>query len=89
MEYLQQSEVTALLTTAHSYGNKEAHLALVLMYATGTRVSQALALKGVDIDIELGPQEGAEVILRDTEDATAALIEKALGNGARTPLAAA
>jgi integrase len=49
MEFLQQSEVAALLTAAHEYGNKEAHLALVLMYATGTRVSQALALKGVDI----------------------------------------
>jgi site-specific recombinase XerD len=49
MEYLEQVEVTALLTAAHSYGNKEAHLCLVLMYATGTRVSQALALKGVDI----------------------------------------
>ena|SRR5258708_2341894 len=49
MEYLQQAEVNALLTASFQYGNKEAHLALVLMYATGTRVSQALALKGVDV----------------------------------------
>lgn len=49
MEYLQKPEVNALLKASFEYGNKEAHLALVLMYATGTRVSQALALKGVDV----------------------------------------
>jgi site-specific recombinase XerD len=49
MEYLQEAEVDALLTASFQYGNREAHLALVLMYATGTRVSQALALKGIDI----------------------------------------
>src|ERR1700680_1716868 len=49
MEYLQTAEINALLEAAYTYGNKEAHLALVLMYATGTRVSQALALKGIDI----------------------------------------
>ncbi len=49
MEYLQKPEVNALLKASFEYGNKEAHLALVLMYATGTRVSQALALKGIDV----------------------------------------
>jgi integrase len=49
MEYLQKSEINALLKASFEYGNKEAHLALVLMYATGTRVSQALALKGIDV----------------------------------------
>jgi integrase/recombinase XerD len=49
MEYLQRNEMIALLKASHSYGNREAHLALLVMYATGTRVSQALALKGVDI----------------------------------------
>lgn len=49
MEYLQEPEINALLKTSFEYGNKEAHLALLVMYATGTRVSQALALKGIDI----------------------------------------
>jgi integrase len=49
MEYLQKPEINALLKTAYGYGNKEAHLALLLMYATSTRVSQALSLKGFDI----------------------------------------
>ena len=49
MEYLQKPEINALLKASYEYGNKEAHLALVLMYATGTRVSQALALKGIDV----------------------------------------
>jgi integrase/recombinase XerD len=49
MEYLQSKEVSALLKAAHEYGNKEAWLCLSVMYSTGTRVSQALALKGVDI----------------------------------------
>lgn len=49
MEYLQKPEINALLKTSYEYGNREAHLALLLMYATGTRVSQALALKGIDV----------------------------------------
>jgi integrase len=49
MEYLQKPEIKALLKVSHEYGNKEAHLALLVMYATGTRVSQALALKGIDV----------------------------------------
>src|SRR5258708_5124579 len=49
MEYLQQVEINALLKASFEYGNKEAHLALLTMYATGTRVSQALALKGIDV----------------------------------------
>ena len=49
MEYLEQAEVKALLNAALAYGNQEAHLCLTLMYATGTRVSQALALKGIDV----------------------------------------
>jgi site-specific recombinase XerD len=49
MEYLEKPEVNALLNASFQYGNREAHLCLVLMYATGTRVSQALALKGIDI----------------------------------------
>jgi site-specific recombinase XerD len=49
MEYLQQSEVAALMQAAYEYGHKEAHLCLLVMYSSGTRVSQALALKGVDV----------------------------------------
>jgi integrase len=59
MEYLQQPEVRALLNISYGYGNREAHLALLVMYATGTRVSQVVGdayakkpiedLKGVDI----------------------------------------
>jgi len=49
MEYLQKPEIKALLRVSYEYGNKEAHLALLVMYATGTRVSQALALKGIDV----------------------------------------
>jgi integrase/recombinase XerD len=49
VEYLHEAEVSALLQASHAYGNKEAHLALLLMYATGTRVSQALRLKGIDV----------------------------------------
>jgi integrase len=49
MEYLQKAEINALLKVSYEYGNREAHLALLVMYATGTRVSQALSLKGVDI----------------------------------------
>jgi site-specific recombinase XerD len=45
MEYLQEAEINALLKASHEYGsNQEAHLALLTMYATGTRVSQALKL---------------------------------------------
>jgi integrase len=49
MEYMQKAEVTALLKASYEYGNREAHIALLVMYATGTRVSQALNLKGVDV----------------------------------------
>jgi integrase/recombinase XerD len=49
MEYLQKPEINALLKTSYEYGNREAHLALLVMYATGTRVSQALSLKGIDV----------------------------------------
>jgi hypothetical protein len=37
MEYLQKSEINALLKASYEYGNREAHLALLVMYATGTR----------------------------------------------------
>lgn len=59
MEYLQHPEVLALLKVSHAYGNREAHLALLTMYATGARVSQIVGdrhakneipgLKGIDI----------------------------------------
>jgi len=49
MEYLQKTEINALLKVSYEYGNRDAHLALLVMYATGTRVSQALALKGIDV----------------------------------------
>lgn len=49
MEYLQKPEVIALLKASFEYGNREAHLALLTMYATGSRVSQIIALKGIDI----------------------------------------
>ena len=49
MEFLQKPEVVALLKTSFEYGNREAHLALLTMYATGARVSQVIALKGCDI----------------------------------------
>jgi integrase len=56
MEYLQQPEINALLKVSHEYGNREAHLALLTMYATGTRVSQCLSLKGIDVISD--PQTG-------------------------------
>jgi integrase len=64
MEYLQHPEVKALLRASYAYGNREAHLALVTMYATGARVSQVVGdrhakrqgvqsiipgLKGIDV----------------------------------------
>jgi len=49
MEYLQKPEINALLKVSYEYGNRDAHLALLVMYATGTRVSQALSLKGIDV----------------------------------------
>src|SRR5260370_40923988 len=49
MEYLQKPEINALLKTSYEYGNREAYLALLVMYSTGTRVSQALSLKGIDV----------------------------------------
>ena len=56
MEYLQHAEMKALLKASLAYGNREAHLALVTMYGTGSRVSQVLALKGIDVipDTETG-----------------------------------
>jgi integrase len=56
MEYMQHAEMKALLKVSHNYGNREAHLALLAMYGTGARVSQVLALKGIDIipDTETG-----------------------------------
>jgi integrase len=59
MEYLQHPEIKALLKVSHEYGNREAHLALLTMYATGARISQIVGdrhakkpitgLKGIDI----------------------------------------
>jgi integrase len=59
MEYLQQPEIKALLKVSYEYGNKEAHLAILTMFATGARVSQIVGdrhakkpipgLKGIDI----------------------------------------
>jgi integrase len=49
MEYLQKPEINALLKASYEYGNREAHLALLTMYATGTRVSQALSLRACDV----------------------------------------
>jgi integrase/recombinase XerD len=60
MEYLQKPEINALLKASFEYGNREAHLALLTMYATGTRVSQALALKGIDVIPD--PQTGGHKI---------------------------
>src|SRR5712664_1585922 len=48
MEYLQETEINALLRVAYEH-NREHHLALLVMYATGTRVSQALRLRGTDV----------------------------------------
>ncbi len=48
MEYLQETEINSLLRAAYEH-NREHHLALLLMYGTGTRVSQALQLKGIDV----------------------------------------
>src|ERR1700676_4076863 len=59
MEYLQQPEIKALLKVSFDYGNREVHLALLTMFATGARVSQVVGdrhakrpipgLKGIDI----------------------------------------
>jgi integrase len=59
MEYLQHPEIKALLKVSYEYGNREAHLALLTMYATGARVSQIVGdrhaknpipgLKGIDV----------------------------------------
>jgi integrase len=48
VEYLTKPEINALLAVAYEH-NKTHHLALLVMYATGTRVSQALKLTGFDI----------------------------------------
>ena len=48
MEYLQRTEIRSLLKAAME-NNSDHHLALLLMYATGTRVSQMLALTGAHI----------------------------------------
>jgi integrase len=59
VEYLQHPEVIALLKTSYEYGNREAHLALLTMYATSARVSQIVGdeyaktpipgLRGLDV----------------------------------------
>ena len=59
MEYLQQPEIRSLLKVSYEYGNREAHLALLVMYASGSRVSQIVGdkhakkpidgLKGIDV----------------------------------------
>lgn len=59
MEYLQQPEIRSLLKVSYEYGNREAHLALLVMYASGSRVSQVVGdkhakkpidgLKGIDV----------------------------------------
>lgn len=48
MEYLHETEINALLRVAYET-NREHHLALLTMYATGTRVSQCLRLRGIDV----------------------------------------
>jgi integrase len=48
LEYLLETEINALLRVAFNC-NREHHLALLLMYATGTRVSQALNMRGFDV----------------------------------------
>jgi integrase len=48
MEYLLETEINALLKMAYDR-NREHHLALLVMYATGTRVSQCLRLRGIDV----------------------------------------
>src|SRR5260370_38368694 len=48
MEYLQETEINTPLRTAYEH-NHEHWLALLVMYATGTRVSQALRLRGTDV----------------------------------------
>jgi len=48
MEYLHETEINALLRVAYEQ-NREHHLALLVMYATGTRVSQALKMRGLDV----------------------------------------
>jgi integrase len=48
MEYLHETEINALLKVAFEH-NREHHLVLLLMYATGTRVSQALKMRGLDV----------------------------------------
>jgi integrase len=60
MEYLQKSEINSLLQASHAYGNRDAHLCLLLMYASGTRVSQALRLKGIDVMPD--PQTGGHKV---------------------------
>jgi integrase len=48
MEYLQASEVNSLLRVAYEH-NREHHLVLLALYATGTRISQCLRLQGNDV----------------------------------------
>ena len=48
MEYLQRTEIRKLLAVIKER-NPEHHLAFLLMYSTGTRVSQMLALTGAHI----------------------------------------
>jgi hypothetical protein len=48
MENLHETEINALLKVAFEH-NREHHLVLLLMYAIGTRVSQALKMRGLDV----------------------------------------
>lgn len=48
MEYLQSTEVNALLAEAYK-ANSIHHQFLLALYATGTRVSQVLKLRGFDV----------------------------------------
>jgi site-specific recombinase XerD len=56
MEYLHETEINTLLKVAFEH-NREHHLALLLMYATGTRVSQALKMRGLDVHADPVTQE--------------------------------
>ena len=68
MEYLHETEINQLLRVAYEH-NPEHHLALLLMYATGTRVSQALRLRRLTCSrpdhsrVQHSPAEGEAWIL--------------------------
>jgi integrase len=50
VEYLTKQEVTRLLEVAYE-ANRDHHLAILLGYATGARVSQILDLTGTSVDV--------------------------------------